>query len=133
MDNPRVVRHGCNQFGVLVMVKAATSFGKSGLQDWLFQRVTAIVLAGYLFFLVGYWCTHPDLNYLTWKILFSGSIMRYASILALLSLVVHAWIGMWTITTDYLKSVVLRFMVQIFFVLLLFVYLLWGVQIIWSI
>ena len=61
------------------------------------------------------------------------------SVLALLSLVVHAWIGMWTVSTDYLtvrllgpKATGLRLVFQGGYALVLFVYLVWGVQILWG-
>ena len=35
--------------------------------------------------------------------------MKIFSLAALVSICAHAWIGMWTLSTDYLKPVVLRF------------------------
>ena len=36
------------------MVASATSFGRSGLHDWLVQRVTAVVLAVYVIYLASF-------------------------------------------------------------------------------
>lgn len=119
--------------GVLVMVRASTSFGKSGLQDWLFQRVTAVILAAYFGYLFFYCLQHPGFQYQEWRHLFQCAWMRYATILALVSVLVHAWIGLWTVSTDYLKPTWLRFTTQIFFILLLLGYLMWGIHIVWSV
>lgn len=65
--------------------------------------------------------------------------MRIFTLLALLSFVGHAWIGMWTVTTDYLTSMqmgpkadVLRLIVQMAMAIALFVVIVWGIQIIWG-
>lgn len=122
------------------MVTNVTNFGRSGVSDWVVQRFTAVVLAVYSIFLLGYLILNPDLTYLQWQDLFSATWMRIASLLALLSLCAHAWIGMWTIATDYLtpdmlgpKATAIRFLFQAACIVLTFIYLVWGIQILWSI
>lgn len=122
------------------MVTNVTSFGRSGVYDWVVQRFTAVVLAAYFIALFGFLIITPDLDYQQWQSLFSSTWMRIASLLVLLSLCAHAWIGMWTIATDYLtsdmigsKATVIRFLFQTACVLLIFIYLVWGIQILWSV
>lgn len=122
------------------MVTNVTSFGRSGLYDWLIQRITAVVLAVYFVALLGYLIINPDLNYQQWQELFSATWMRIASLMALMALCAHAWIGMWTISTDYLtsdmlggKATLVRFFFQAACVVLMFIYLVWGIQILWGI
>lgn len=122
------------------MVTNVTSFGRSGLYDWLIQRITAVVLAVYLVTLLGYLILTPDLDYQQWQELFSATWMRIASLMALMALCAHAWIGMWTISTDYLtsdmlggKATLIRFLFQAACVVLMFIYLVWGIQILWGI
>ncbi len=114
------------------MVASVTSFGRSGLYDWMIQRVTAVVLAAYTVFILGYLILNPDLTYQQWSELFSQTSVRVFSLFALLSLGAHAWIGLWTISTDYLKSMVFRFIFQAGCGLVMFVYVVWGVQILWG-
>ena len=38
--------------------------------------------------------------------------MRLFTLLMILALVGHAWVGMWTVLTDYVKSNGLRFVLQ---------------------
>jgi len=114
------------------MVASVTSFGRSGLYDWMIQRVTAVVLAAYTIFILGYLMLNPDLTYAQWSELFSCTSVRIFSLLALLSFGAHAWIGLWTVSTDYLKATVFRFMFQAGCGLVMFVYVVWGVQILWG-
>ena len=115
------------------MIDMATSLGRSGLQDWLIQRVTAVILAIYMGILIFHFIVQPDLTYPAWRGLFENTWMRYWSLLALLSLIAHAWIGVWTVSTDYVKPLWLRFPLQIIIIVALLGYLVWGVQIIWAI
>ena len=109
-----------------------TNFGRSGLHDWVVQRATAVILALYTVFLVGYFFTHPELQFLEWKQLFSHTGMKVFSLLALISLCAHAWVGLWTVSTDYIPMTGIRFMFQAVFILVLFVYMVWGIEILWG-
>ena len=121
------------------MVTNVTNFSRSGLYDWMAQRVSAVVLAAYTLFLLGYVVCNPGMGYAEWQGLFSNTAMRIFSLLALVSLIIHAWVGMWTITTDYLTpmaigrwATVVRFLVQAVCGVLQFVVFVWGVQILWG-
>jgi succinate dehydrogenase / fumarate reductase membrane anchor subunit len=114
------------------MVTTVTSFGRSGLSDWLVQRVSALILAVYSVFMVGYLLVNPQLDFAQWHALFSMTSMRIFSLMALLSLGAHCWIGLWSISTDYLKPFTLRFVFQMVVGLLMFIYTVWGVQLLWG-
>jgi len=114
------------------MVASVTSFGRNGLYDWMIQRVTAVILAVYTVFMLGYFLLNPDLNYSQWSALFDSICIRIFSLLALLSLAAHAWIGLWTISTDYIKPTGIRFLFQAVCGLTMFVYVVWGIQILWG-
>ena len=121
------------------MVTNVTNFSRSGLYDWMAQRVSAVVLAAYFIFLIGPMVANPGLGYAEWHGLFSHNAMRIFSLLALVALIVHAWVGMWTITTDYLTPMAIgrwatgvRFLVQAACGVLQFVVFVWGVQILWG-
>ncbi|WP_152207234.1 succinate dehydrogenase, hydrophobic membrane anchor protein [Marinobacter changyiensis] len=113
------------------MVNSATNFGRSGVQDWMVQRVSAYVLALYTLFLLGF-VLFTNVTYETWSGLFAQTWFRVFSLLALLSIGAHAWIGLWTVTTDYVKAATPRFLVQAACGLTMFVYVVWGVQILWG-
>lgn len=121
------------------MVTNVTNLGRSGLYDWLIQRFSAVVLAVYTLFILGIFVMSPDMDYGQWKGLFESNLMRLFSSITLIALCAHAWIGMWTISTDYLNTLQLgeratfiRLLFQAVCALLTAVYLLWGMQIFWG-
>jgi len=114
------------------MVKVATSFGRSGLHDWVVQRISAVVLAIYTSYMFYILVFSPELSQAMWRTLFADDLFRVFSILALLSLVAHAWIGLWTVSTDYIKPLAIRFLFQVFVILFCLSNLIWGVQILWG-
>ena len=114
------------------MVKSITNLTRNGLSDWLLQRVSAVMMLVYTVFLLFFLCLHPNLQYLEWKALFVTPFMKIVSVLVLLSLLAHAWIGLWIVFTDYVKCIVVRLILQILVILLLLGYLIWGIMILWS-
>jgi len=119
------------------MVIAVTSLGRSGLYDWLMQRVSAVILLAY-FLYVG-WVVACGVDYGAWKELFSLTWMRVFSMLALVSLVVHAWVGLWSVFTDYFTERMLgatgnmlRLVAEVVCGIAMFTYVVWGIQILWG-
>jgi len=115
------------------MVMNITSLTGQGVKDWLVQRLTAVVITFYSLFLLSYLCLHPQLEFADWQALFQQTSMRLFSFAALLSIVWHSWIGIWTIFTDYIKCPYLRLGLQVLVIILLILCLAWGVQILWSV
>lgn len=114
------------------MVTSVTNYGRSGVYDHLIQRVSAAILAVYTVFIFGFIVVTPELQYAQWQGLFAQTWVKVFSLAALISTCAHAWVGMWTISTDYMKVVALRFLFQLVCVSVLFVYLVWGIEIIWG-
>lgn len=122
------------------MVTAVTSYGKNGLRDFVVQRLSAIVLAAYIVFLVGFIVRTPELTYEVWSNLYSQLWMRVFTLLALLSTAAHAWIGLWVIVTDYLterllgrKALWFRAIVFSLYALVTITYLFWGIDMLWGV
>ena len=119
------------------MVTTVTSMGRSGLYDWLMQRVSAVILLAYFLFVACVLLSGVD--YESWKALHTQTWFRVFSLMALLSLAVHAWVGLWSVLTDYLTERlmgqtgnVLRFALQVICGLTTFTYVVWGIQILWG-
>lgn len=115
------------------MVKSVLGVNHQGLRDWAIQRASAIIMAVYIIGLMSYFILNPQLSYAEWHNLFAQQWMKIATILALVSILYHAWIGMWTIFTDYIKPYVLRAIINFIVLLLLAASLIWGVLIVWSV
>lgn len=115
------------------MVKIATSFGNSGLSDWLVQRISALILFVYTLVIVGFFIANPNFNYEQWVTFFHSTEMQIFSFLAILSFTAHAWIGIWTVVTDYIKCRVMRLSIQTLVILMLLGCLFWAIEIIWGV
>jgi succinate dehydrogenase / fumarate reductase membrane anchor subunit len=113
------------------MVSSASNFSRSGLRDWWLQRLTAVVIGVYAIYLLIYVACHPHLSFVAWQWLFACVPMRVFSTLVLGSVLAHAWIGIWTVFTDYIKITWLRVILISALVLGLFAYVVWGLCIIW--
>ncbi len=121
------------------MVTSVTNFGRSGLYDWLIQRVGGVVMAAYLIFIVAFIALNPELTYEQWSALFGQLWVRVFSFVTLLSFISHAWIGLWAVLTDYLterllgsKATVLRILAQVALGGVSVTYLIWGIEILWG-
>ncbi len=113
------------------MVKPIIVGAHYGFRDWLAQRVTAVVMAVYTVIFAIAALTTLDGSYESWRALFSGGFMKFATFLFFLSLFYHAWIGVRDIFMDYIKPVGLRLTLHSVVVLLLVGYTGWAVQILW--
>src|SRR5690554_7193678 len=80
-------------------MNSVTNIGRNGIQDWIIQRVTAYVLAAYTLFLLGFFLT-TDVDYQSWTALFAQGWFKIFSLLALLSIAGHAWVGLWTVRSE---------------------------------
>jgi succinate dehydrogenase / fumarate reductase membrane anchor subunit len=104
----------------------------NGLRDWLVQRFSALILAGYFLVLLGFFILHPQLDYIGLRHFFATTWMQVFTLITLLSLFLHAWVGIWTVITDYINPIALRLSIQALVILTLFVYFFWGVEILWK-
>lgn len=121
------------------MVTQVTSFGRSGVSDWLIQRFTAVILLAYFVFIVGFLVCNPSVSFNEWKALFDTTWMAAFTSATLLAVVAHAWIGLWSVSTDYMttrlmgtKGTILRIAFQAGYSSILFYYLVWGFKILWG-
>jgi succinate dehydrogenase / fumarate reductase membrane anchor subunit len=114
------------------MVNRIVTGAHYGLRDWLVQRVSAVVMAVYFVLVAAYLLVQPSFGYDTWTELFSGNVMRTFSLLFLLSLFYHAWIGVRDIVMDYVKPASIRLVIHVLVILALILYVIWSVQILWG-
>lgn len=114
------------------MVTNVTSLTGNGLKDWLIQRVTAVILGLYLLILFAYCLTHPHMSYEKWSALLHCKSFIVLNVLTMFSLVLHAWIGLWTVTTDYLKPTCIRLPIQVLIMALLLGLFVWFLMILWG-
>lgn len=115
------------------MVNSITNLSRSGLLDWLAQRVSAVVLGSYSIFMFCFLLFSSEVTYEVWLNLFSCFWFKIFTLSALLALVAHIWVGMWTISTDYLKNTWVRFIVLSIIAFANFVYFVVGFSSVWGV
>ena len=98
---------------------SASNFSRNGVSDWLLQRASAVILAAYTLCVLGFVLSIGELSLAAWRGYFGSFWMQIFTLLALIAYVVHAWIGLWTIATDYLKNTALRMLFQSGFIVVL--------------
>ena len=103
-----------------------------GWRDWLIQRVTAVVMLVYTLFFITVLIALPQLDYDRWRALWSLSIMRYATLLFAVSVLLHAWVGVRNIFMDYIKDTGLRLVLYVLVIITLIAYGIWAWQILWG-
>ncbi len=114
------------------MVDRIVTGAHYGLRDWLVQRVTAAVMLLYVFMLGAYLLWQRPRDYDAWTALFTNDVLRSFTLLFLLSLYYHAWIGMRDIVMDYIRPAWLRLLIHVGVILALLLYVIWSVQILWG-
>lgn len=120
-------------------MKSATGLTGSGSRDWYIQRISAIVLAVYTVVVLGWILFNAGFGYDQWAGFMMTTPMKVLSLLAVLSLVAHAWIGMWQVFTDYVttrqmgpSAKGLRLVLTTAVIVAVLVYAIWGIQIFWA-
>lgn len=121
------------------MRNSATSLTHSGVGDWLVQRASAYILGAYFIVVLGYLLINPEVGYAQWHDFMLSMPMRIFTLVSLVALIGHAWVGMWTVFTDYVTARQLgdrgnfaRLVLLVGMVLANFVFLIWGIQILWG-
>lgn len=110
------------------MVNPTCAQNHRGFYEWIIQRVSAVLIGIYAVFLLSYFFMHQPLTYVTWQQLFSCTAMKIATIVVLVAILWHAWIGLWTVFTDYVTCGYVRLLLEILLILALVSYFVWCVD-----
>jgi len=114
------------------MVKVAGTFGRSGVHDYILLRATAVILLAYVVYLLTFFAT-TEMTYTTWSAFFELTMTKVFTLFALIAMLVHAWIGLWQVLTDYVKCTVMRGILQFVLTSVAFGYVLFGFVILWRV
>ena len=111
----------------------------SGVIDWVIQRISSIVISSYAIWMLLWMCTVNQIDYHTWSALYSNVWMQVFSVITVLATCAHAWVGMWTIGSDYLTvrqfgeaASLVRTSYNIVCILFLLLYVFWVLYIMWN-
>ncbi len=104
-----------------------------GLRDWLLQRITAVVMVVYAASFVLCVLTRLPLGFEDWRAWFANPFVKISTLIFMLSLLLHAWVGVRDIFMDYVKPFGVRLCLQVLVILALIVYAIWTVTLLWSV
>jgi succinate dehydrogenase / fumarate reductase membrane anchor subunit len=102
-----------------------------GLRDWLSQRITAALMAAFTLVLMLQLIFGGKLGYERWAGIFSQQWMKVLAFVTIVSLAIHAWVGMRDIWMDYVKPVGVRLVLQVLTIAWLVGCAGWAVQVLW--
>jgi succinate dehydrogenase membrane anchor subunit len=103
----------------------------SGLNLWLVQRASALVMALYLPLFAIYALSGGSLDYAAWHTLFVPLWAKVTTLLFVAALLFHAWIGLREIFIDYLHPMAIRLPLMFVFAVLYLGCLVWAADILW--
>jgi succinate dehydrogenase / fumarate reductase membrane anchor subunit len=115
------------------MVGNVATVGRSGVHDYILVRASAVILTLYTLLLATFFITTSTVTFEIWQDFFAQMSVKVFTLLALLSLVVHAWIGVWQVLSDYIKPAFLRGSLQFIFSVTLLAYLAAGFITVWGV
>ena len=115
------------------MVSNASALGRNGVHDYILVRASAIVITLYIIYMIGFFVVTGDLTYEVWSGFFASAFTKVFTLLTLISILIHAWIGMWQVLTDYVKPVAIRLGLQLLIVVALLVYVIYGFVVVWGV
>ena len=102
-----------------------------GLRDWLSQRVTAVVMAVFTLAVIVQVLLPGEMGYDKWAGIFSHQWMKLLTFVVIVSLLVHAWVGMRDVLMDYVKPVGMRLSLHVATIVWLVGCTGWAIQVIW--
>jgi len=130
------------------MVNNAATVGRSGVHDFILIRTSAIVLTLYTLFIAYFFISTTEVTYAVWHGFFANLGVKIFTMLALISLLIHLWIGIWQVLSDYVKPAFLqgvfgasqnvepafvRGVLQFILTIVVLVYFVAGLLIVWGV
>ena len=103
-----------------------------GMRLWLSQRLSALVMAIYIVFILVLLAITQPANYVEWYALMSPIWMRVLTFLFFICLLMHAWLGVSDVFKDYIFNKTWRAYAQFVADFLLLIYAVWLSYILWN-
>ncbi|MDH5393197.1 MAG: succinate dehydrogenase, hydrophobic membrane anchor protein [Gammaproteobacteria bacterium] len=79
-----------------------------GLRPWILQRLTAVYLLLYVFYVAVYWLFFNSFTYNHWLQWLSDDSNQILLSLFYLSMLIHSWVGIRDVLLDYIKPFLLK-------------------------
>ena len=80
----------------------------SGLKAWAIQRLTAIYIGLFSLYLLAVLLFAAPAGYVEWKAWMGGPVISVATLLLIVCVLMHAWIGVRDVLIDYVHPIAIR-------------------------
>jgi len=80
----------------------------SGLKAWAIQRLTAMYIGLFSLYLVAVFLFSAPSDYAQWKAWIGGSLVSVAMLVFVVTVLMHAWIGVRDVLIDYVHPIAIR-------------------------
>lgn len=80
----------------------------SGLKAWVLQRATAIYIGLFALYLLAVLLFAPPADYPAWREWFGSPLMGIATLVFVLAVLLHAWVGVRDVVIDYIWNTPVR-------------------------
>ena len=77
---------------------------------WNAQRYSSLLILGYLIYVISFIVFNDEINFFSWSNFFLSFEVRFLTSIVFMLIVMHAFIGLWTVGTDYLTTRTLGFL-----------------------
>lgn len=105
---------------------------RSGAGHWLLQRITAAVMVFYCCLTLTFLLFHRALEFHDWKMHMESDAVRIFTSLFFVSMMIHAYMGVKDIVSDYIRSHTVKRVFDVLMLILIFGYLIWVLVILWG-
>jgi len=102
-----------------------------GLRDWLAQRISAVLLLVFTLAVLVQLLAPGEIGYERWAGIFARQWMKVLSFVAIVSIALHAWVGMRDIWMDYVRPMSARLALQVLTIAWLVGCSGWAIQVLW--
>ena len=102
-----------------------------GSTHWKVQRLSAILMLATLTYVLFFFAVHQPLTYAMWSGFIKQPHMQVLLTISLISMAKHAWLGIQTVLTDYVKCSKLRHSFYALIILMLVLTVLSTLTVLW--
>lgn len=103
---------------------------RAGLGEWIVQRVTAVYILLYLLAMLLLFMLFPVQQHADWLLLSDNMLFRVTTLLFIVGLLAHAWVGLKSVFLDYVKPTGLRFVLLMLLAVLISSMVIWSLLVI---
>lgn len=80
----------------------------TGLRAWLLQRMTAVYMVAFVFYLLFHFATDAPQSYDMWRTWVLRPDVSIATFVFFTALLLHAWVGIRDVVIDYVQPMAVR-------------------------